>query len=314
MNSNQAVLDLDHLPELFPHAVARASELVSLGLSGGKISSRCRPNGPWQRLQPDLVLLSDSPPTRLQRLKAAWRVTGPHAVVTGREAMWLNGMPVTPCGAVHLAVPGSAATRADGSVLAERTTWMPDPLWRRGFPAAPLARATVDACRRTPTVEEVRFLLGEATSRGGVALGELHDEVGRLPARGATLLRRVLGEIDRGIRTAGARTAAELVRRAGLPPPRWTTRLTTADDVHLAVVDAWWDDIGLAWDADIHRPWSPRAGLSTMTRSARLTAAGVAFLHTNPDRVLDDPVSVMAELRTAHRLASARPRPPVVAS
>ncbi|WP_091457200.1 hypothetical protein [Actinokineospora iranica] len=294
--------------------MARASELVSLGLSGRSIRNRCLPRGPWQRLQSDVVLLTDAPPTRAQRLKAALRVTSPEAVVTGREAMWLNGMPVTPLGAIHLVVPDHVRGRADGSVTVERTIRMPDPLYRRGFPTAPLARATVDACRRTPSAGEIRVLVSEAVHRGGVPLSLLHEELARGPSAGTTLLRRVLAEIDRKVRSAGARIAAELVDLAGLPQPTWTARLSTVHDVHLAVVDAWWDNVGLAWDADIHRPWAPRPGLLASTRAARLTAAGIVAVRTEPPRVRDDTAAVVEELRGAYRLASARPRPEVIVS
>ncbi|WP_285503531.1 hypothetical protein [Actinokineospora sp. NBRC 105648] len=314
MQTNRKLLDVDELPRLFPEGVARAAELVSLGFSGHAIQSRCGPRGPWQRLQPDVVLLSDAPPNRLQRLRAALRVADPEAVVTGREAMWLNGIQLPPMGAVHVVVPSGHRTRSDGSVTIERTLRMPDPLWRKGFPTAPLARATVDACRRTPTAGEIRVLVLEAVHRGGVALAELHEELALGPSRGTTLLRRVLAEIDRGVRSAGARIATELIDRAGLPQPRWTARLSTRHDVHLAIVDAWWDNVAFAWDADIHRPWAPRTGLPALTRAARLTAAGIVAIHTDPIRIRLDTAAVAEELRGAYRLAAARPRPEVVMS
>jgi hypothetical protein len=157
-------------------------------------------------------------------------------------------------------------------------------------------------------------LVLEAVHRGGVSLDALHDELARAPSRGTTLLRQVLAEIDRGIRLAGSRIARELVTRAGLPQPQWGMRLSTADNVHLAAVDAWWDDVGMAWDADVHRPWAPRTALSVSTRAARLTSHGVVTVHTTPNRTRDDTAAVVEELRGAYRLASARPRPEVVAA
>ncbi|MGQ0839604.1 hypothetical protein [Actinokineospora sp.] len=315
METNRALLDLDRLPSLFPHGVARATELVALGLSGHHIRSRCGPSGPWQRLQPGLVLLSDAPPIRTQRLQAALRVVGPTAVVTGREALWLHGLPLHSFGAIHLLVPDGEPRRADGSITVESTRRPPDPLWRKGFPTAPLARATVDACRRMPSEGEVRVVVMEAVHRGGLPLDAIHEELAKGPTRGTALLRRVLAEIDRGVRFAGTRLARDLLQRAGLPPPRWGVRLSTGDDVHLAVVDAWWDDLGLVWDADIHRPWAPRSEESLSTRAARLTSVGVVTVHTAPGRLRTDTAAVVDEVRGAYRLAAARPRPEgVVAS
>ncbi|PPK69141.1 hypothetical protein V5P93_001516 [Actinokineospora auranticolor] len=262
----------------------------------------------------EVVVLADSGPSRVQRLREAMRLTQGDAVVTGREAMWLNGVPISSFGAIHLVVPARRPSRHDGSVRVETTSRMPDPLWRQGFPTAPLARATVDACRRTPGAGDVRVLAMEAVHRGGVTIAELHEELARGRSRGTTLLRRALAEIDRGVRTVVAGRAAEVVDRAGLPQPTWTARLSTADDAHLAVVDAWWDDVALAWDADIHRPWAPRTGLLALNRAARLTAAGIVAIHTDPARLRGDAHTVVDELKGAYRLATTRPRPEVVMS
>ncbi|MBM7772572.1 hypothetical protein JOD54_002776 [Actinokineospora baliensis] len=261
---------------------------------------------------PEIIQLTESGPGRLSRLRAALRVAHPDAVVTGREALWLNGIAVAPQGTVHLVVPLKRPSRADGSVIVERTPHMPDPLWRRGFPTAAPARAAVDACRRASTVDQVRELVSAAVHRGGVRMGELHAELVHAPSRGTTLLRRTLAEIDRGVRAVSARAAADLVDRAGLPPPRWTARLRTTADVHLAVVDAWWDEVALAWDCDLHQPWAPRAGTPALARAARLTAVGIVPLHTDPLRIRGDQSTVITELRGAYRLATARPRPEVV--
>ncbi|RLK55263.1 hypothetical protein [Actinokineospora cianjurensis] len=266
------------------------------------------------RHTPEVIQLAESGPSRLRRLRAAMRIAHPDAVVTGREALWLNGIPVPQLGVVHLLVPLKRPGRADGSVTVERTTRMPDPLWRRGFPTAPSPRAAVDACRRAATVDHVRELVTAAVRTGCVDVGDLHVELGLAPERGTTLLRRVLGEVDRDLRGRSARAAQDLVDRAGLPPPIWTARLSTSRDVHLAVVDAWWDEVAFAWDCDLHRPWAPRVGLPALARAARLTAAGIVPLHTDPFRVRADPDSVADELRGAYQLAAARPRPEVIMS
>lgn len=314
MDANRALLDLDRLTGLFPHGVARAADLVALGLPGARIDARCGPSGPWRRLRSGAVLLSGDPPARAQRLQDALGARGRGAVVTGREALWLHGLPVPPLGAIHLLVPAGRAARSDGEVVVERTTRLPDPLWRAGFPVAPLPRALVDAGRRTPSADEARALVLEAVHRGGASLDHVHAELARAPGRGAAALRRALAEIDRGVRSAGARAAREVVARAGLPPPRWGARLSTARNVHLGVVDAWWDDVGLAWDADLLRPWAPRDGAAAAARAARFLAVGVVAVRTAPDRLREEPAAVADELRAARGLAAARPRPGVVVS
>src|SRR6266540_3275865 len=92
MPRNRALVDLDALPTLFPHRVARATELIALGLTGTTIYDRCRPNGPWQRLAPGIVLLTAEPPTRTQRIASALRHAGPGAILTGWDALTRHGM------------------------------------------------------------------------------------------------------------------------------------------------------------------------------------------------------------------------------
>ncbi|CRK55571.1 hypothetical protein [Alloactinosynnema sp. L-07] len=314
METNQAVLDLESLPSVFPHGVARAAQLNALGLTRGDIRELCGENGPWQQLQPDVALLSDSPPTRAQRLQAALHLAGANGVVTGREAMWLHDLSTPSQGAIHLLVSSHGPRRSDGSVRIEPTIRPPNPLWRNGFPVAPLARATVDACRATASHTEVRVLVLDAIHVGAVPVESLRHELDRGRKQGTTLLRQVLADVDRGFRLAGGHIARELVARAGLPPPEWGIRLSTPDKVHLGIVDAWWDDVGMAWDFDAHRPWAARTAQSVSDRADRMTAHGVVAVHTTAQRAQKDAAAVVEDLRNAYRSASARPRPEVVAS
>ncbi|HVK26049.1 MAG TPA: hypothetical protein VM677_32220 [Actinokineospora sp.] len=258
--------------------------------------------------------MGDSPPNRAHRVMAALSLAGPDGVVTGREAMWLHGLPTLPQGAVHLLVPSHGPRRSDGSVRVEPTIRPPDPLWRMGFPTAALARATVDACRATVTYGEVRALALDAIVRGGVSITSLRHELEHGRKQGATLLRQVVADVDRGFRLAGTQAACRLVERAGLPPPEWEIRLRTPDGTHLCVVDAWWEDVGLAWDTDIHRAWAPRTAQTVSDRAARLARRGVTAVHTTAHQARTATAAAVRELRSAYLLASARPRPEVVSS
>ena len=101
-------IQLDKLNNLFPHHVARAEELIGLGLCGSSVYRRCQPGGPWQRVLPGVLLLGNSPPTPMQRVQAALRYAEPDGVLTGRHALVLHGMrsaPPMPYDAVHVLVP-----------------------------------------------------------------------------------------------------------------------------------------------------------------------------------------------------------------
>ncbi|WP_018683115.1 hypothetical protein [Actinokineospora enzanensis] len=296
----------------------RTNHLITRPDSNIDIDTELRPARPGALPSPtpatDPVPLPDRPAARERRLRAALDLAPTDAVVTGREAMWLNGIPIRPRGAIHLVAPSREPGRADGSVVVERTDRMPDPRWRRGFPTAPLPRATVDACRRGFTIAEVRAVAREAVERGGATIGELHAELVHSPGYGTTLLRRALAEIDRGVRSIAARRVTGVVDLAELPPPNWTARLSTPDDVHLAIVDAWWDDVGLAWDADLHRAWTPDSLPRAFARVTRLRAAGIVAVRTDAERMRVDPAGVARELRAAYGEAAGRPKPEVIMS
>ncbi|OLR95416.1 hypothetical protein BJP25_06615 [Actinokineospora bangkokensis] len=227
-------------------------------------------------------------------------------MVTGREALWLHGVDLAPQGAIHLLVPPSGRGRTDGSVSVERTDRLPDALWCNGFPTAPVPRAVVDACRRTLVEREVREVVSSAPVQ------EVRAELAFVGGRGTSVLRRVLSEVDRGVRSLSERVVTGVVEDAGLPPPRWSVRLSTVADVHLGVVDAWWDEVGLAWDVDLRQPWSPRGEAAMAARGARLRAVGVVPVCTSAQRLAGDRAGVVAELREGYRVAASLPRPEVV--
>lgn len=309
--TNQALVDLARLPRLFPHGVARAAELAALGLTDEHIHRCCGPDGPWRRLPDGVVLLSHSTPARTQRLQAALGMAAPGAVVTGREAMWLHGVPLPPSGAIHLLVGGRSAERNDGSVAVERVRRLPEPQWRSGFPVAPLARATVDACLRTSSYGEVRVLVLEAVHRRGLTLDAVSRELAGDRRKGVGILRAVLAEQSGHEKASRVRRAREIVALADLPAPTWGARLSTRDDVHLGRVDAWWPEVGLAWDAEIHDAWEPHTADATATRHARYLAAGIIPVHTVPARLDDQAEAVAKQLRAVYDFASRTPHPDV---
>jgi hypothetical protein len=315
MNANRALLDLDAIPRVFDHLVAPTRELIALGLTGRTIHERCRAGGPWQRLEPGLVLLTDEPPSRTQRIQAALTVAGAEAVLTGVDALALHGMSAARLdGPVHLLVPPRRQPGLVDGVLFERTHQLPEPLHRRGFPVAPLPRATIDTCRRAKAAEHVRALLAESIYRGRVTPATLRDELDRAGTRGTALSRRMLSEIDDKVRSVAQGWAKRLVHRAGLPTPRWRVPITSPNGSHVATADAWWDEVGLAWEVDSYAfDLSPADAAATLRRAARLTATGVLVVHTPPTQLRDEPSTVADLLRNAYEQAASRPRPEVKA-
>jgi len=299
--TNRFLIDLDVLAELFPHQVATSTELVRLGLSGDSIRQRCEPGGPWRLLQPGIVLLHSAEPTRGQLVQAALRHAGTDAILTGADAVRLHGFrSVDLAGPVDLLVPRRRQVRSTGLVRTQRTGSLPEPRMRAGFPVAPLPMAVIDAARRMSTPEAIHALLGEVVTAGRVTTAMLRDVLDHGSRRGTSLPRRVLGEIDTGLRGAAEHTARELVIRGRVPQPRWRTHATDELGGPLCVVDAWWADQRVAWDISC-------GGVDDLT-AARLAAARVRLVRTPPSRIRSESGRVAAELNAVLHHTPAAPR------
>jgi hypothetical protein len=313
--TNRALLDLDAIPGMFSHHVATSADLIALGLSGSTIEERCRDGGPWRRMQSGIVLLGDAPPSRAQRIQAALTVAGPEAVLTGVDALALHGLSGARLdGPVHVLVPPRRQSRLVDGVFFDRTNDPPVAQLRSGFPVAPLPRATIDTCRRAPSAEHVRALLRSVIREARVSPATLREELSRATSRGTALPRRILAELDDGVRSLAQGWARRLVSRAGLPTQRWRVRISGPSGAYLATPDAWWD-VGLAWEVDSYAfDLTPTDYAAALTRATHLTAAGILVVHTRPAQLRDEPAAVADLLTAAYAQASTRPRPDVDAA
>ncbi|SEP92618.1 hypothetical protein SAMN05216188_101938 [Lentzea xinjiangensis] len=268
---------------------------------------KCRPGGPWQRMHPGVVLLHNGPPTRDQQLTAALMRAGPGAVVTGAEACRRHGLPARGR-EIHVLVPGSA--RGSGALVVERASPMPPSSDMGGFPVVSAARAVVDACRQLRSADEATALVAAAIQKGRCTPETLALEA-RTNRYGTKLVREVLRELGRA-ESVAERDARRLSRKIGLTTPHWNATIVDADGVVIGRPDAWFDDVGLAWEIDSRAfHYEPQDYERTLTRNSRYAAAGILVVQTLPTRLRDCPEAVARELKKAHRAAAARPRPPV---
>lgn len=184
-------INLEALADLFTHRVAAVSDLVHIGLSPSLIASRCAQGGPWQLLMPGIMLMGKAPPTRVQLIHAAMRYAGRHAVVTGLDALQLHGMHALPArGPIHVLTRLRGGVSGCAAVFVERTGRLPNPVLRRGFLTAPLARAALDAVRRMGSASDVHAVLDEVSRF--IDPAELRAELEAAPRRGTTIARRIL--------------------------------------------------------------------------------------------------------------------------
>lgn len=305
----------DEFAALCGATVVRIHDLERLGLARSTVADRCRAGGPWLRMLPGIVKLNNGPPSRAERRRAALLYGGHGSVITGLDALELHGMErmPRPSGPVHLLVPARCRRAGAGLVLAERTERLPLAVAGR-WPLAPVARAALDSTRRIADREQVRATLAEVVQRDRCTPADLITELAEGCARGSRLPREVLAEIGDGVRSAAEANARSLVLRSGLPAPLWNPRLYDRAGRFIAMPDAWFDDVGMAWEID-SREWhlSPADYARTVDRHSAMTAQDVVVLHTQPSKLTHHRSEVLDELRRTYRNAGRRPRPLLLA-
>jgi hypothetical protein len=256
-----------------------------LGLPRSTIAHRCRVGGPWQALLPGVILLHNGPATRADRRRAAVLYCDESAaasasrapsLLTGLDALELHGLRriPSPFGPVHVLVHADVRRVGGGRLLVERTRRMPAPAGGR-WPLAPVVRAALDFARRSRDRGVVRSALAEVVQRRMGTVGQLGTELAAGPTRGSALPRQVLAEVSDGVRSAAEAQARTLARRSGLPAPLWNPRLYDGAGRFVAVPDAWFDDVAMAWEIDSNE-WhlSPEDYAATVARRGTLMAAG----------------------------------------
>lgn len=285
--------------------------LLALGVPRSTVYRRCLPERGWQLLLPGVVLLNAGKATDEQRLRAAVLYAGPDARVTGLAAAFCHGLRRVPdTGSVHVLVPDGRHPRNTGFVVIERTTRLPRPVLCDGVPCVPVARAVLDGARRLRDIDQIRALLAEAVQRGHCAPEQLATELDAGGQHGSARPRQVLGEVVDGVRSVAESHARRLARRSGLPAPCGNVEVRDGAGRLIATPDAWWPDVGLAWEIDsLDYHFAPADYRRTVGRNARYSAHGVPFLQTVPSRLTTEPGKVLDELRSAYAAAAARPRP-----
>jgi hypothetical protein len=303
------------LPQLFPDAIATRKQLLGLGISKDTIDRRCRPGGPWRKLLIGIVQLDGGRTTEHQFHRAALLHAGAGAMLTGVAGAAVRGvvrLPREPRTAVLIPVTRRVASRDFALVM--RTDRLPGATVVRGLPTAPLARCLADAAARCTDVDAVRALFADAVQRGLCSVADLADELDEPRRPHTARARAAFVEIADGTRSAAEAWAREVVRRSVLPTPRWNVGLYTAGGVLLGVVDAYWEDVGLAWEIQSKAyHLDPVAFARDLEKQVALPRAGVVLVPTLASRLRTEPRAVIGELVDAWARAAASPAPAVTA-
>ena len=288
------------LPDVVSYATLRER-----GLSRSTIARRCRPDGPWQRLFPGVVLLTDSDPTREQLLRGVHCKFGSETVITGVDALHAHGITARQPGVVRLLVPAECRTALPELIVSERTSRRPQPCWHRGLPFAPPARAAIDAARAESERHRIRMLLRAPLYFGACTVEQLWSALTNCGQHSTAVLRRELRQLGTGEHIADFGTALRILRHGSIPQPRWHATLTDHDGRDLGSVDAWWDGPAVAWR--FHD--TPHPGVEP--NHVTTTGSGVILVRSSPARLHEHPARVRTDIATAIRWGASRPRPTV---
>jgi hypothetical protein len=291
--------------------VVRNSELDRLGVPRSTASWRARPGGPWQRLEPGILLLATGEPSAANRRQAALLYAGGGAMLTGATACRMYGLRSAPAaGPVHVLVPHRRRRTSTGSTLVERTRRLPPHRSVDRVPCAAPARAVIDAVRRLRDLRAVRALIAEAVQRQLVTPQDLSSELRGCTTRGTALPRKVLKEVVAGVRSVSEAEARDLLRRSGLPEPVWNQDVYTRDGTWLGRPDACWLALGVVLEID-SMEWhlSPVDYRRTQARQRRFAKAGVTVVPAAPADIRENGPRVVEEVKGA--LAEARRHAPL---
>jgi very-short-patch-repair endonuclease len=227
---------------------------------------------------------------------AALLAVGKPAALSHRAAAVVDEMLPPDARAIDVTVIGRRARSRPGIVVhsaAELTV-----VRKRGLPVTTPARTLLDLATSLPSAVLERAY-AEAQVRRLVTPDDVRAELAT--HRGAPAMRRILDTTE-PTRNAIERRLAALVRRAGLPRPKYNAPL------HGYEVDALWEAERLVVETDGWATHGHRAAFERdRAKAADLVARGYVVLRFTWRQIVSDPDLVAARIAAA--LARRRPQP-----
>ena len=285
------------------------------GMPTSTLDRYIAPGGRWQRLLPGVYLAVTGQATQEQREMAALLYAGRQSLITGAAAVRRHHLRAAGSDLVDVLVPANVQRQSVGFVRVHRTRLMPERIYVTGpIRFTKPARAVADAARSLTRFDDVRHVVCDAVQRRACTVADLAQELSAGPAKGSTLFREALAEIDDGVRSVAEADARQLILRSDLPKPMFNARLYDENGDFIAMVDEWWPEAGVAAEVD-SRAYHLTAGDHDRTteRHDTLIAHGILALHFPPKRLKTDPQGVLSDLRSAIEQGLARPRLPITA-
>ncbi|MEU0082556.1 hypothetical protein [Streptomyces sp. NPDC006274] len=284
--------------------LATYRQLTTLGCAPSTISDRCRPDGPWRRLLPRVVLLQTGRPSPRQRLHTAVLYAGDHALLTGRAALRLYGVraagPRERADTVDVVVSDGRNPRGAGYVRVHRTRRSLQGRRIEGLPCATPARASADAVPYLADQREVTALLAEVVQQRRCTVPELAEALRAVHRCSDPRVVATMEGLAAGVRSIAESDARAVLRASPIPPPLWNPLLHLADGTFLACPDAYWPHGGVVLEVD-SREWhlNPEGWERTMARRNLMTRHGLRVLSVSPSQLRETPGHVLATIQDA---------------
>ena len=289
-------------------------QALECGLTPKAIDYRLRPGGPWRAMLPGVYLAMTGTPTPEQRDMAALLYAGSQSVITGAVAVRRHRLSCAGPNLIDVLIPADVRRRSTGFVRIQRTTRMPEGIYRTGpirF-AAP-HRAVADAARTMTSFADVQAVVCAALQRGRCTLPFLIEELNEGPSAGSRSLRRALAEVGDGVRSTAEADLRKLIHRSDLEKPLYNAWLYSPDGDFIAKPDAWWQRAGVAGEVDSREYHMEAAGYrATQMRHNRMEGYGINVQHWLPSVITNEPRTVLSDLRRAIAAGCARPPLPIV--
>lgn len=275
--------------------VVHRDQLVALGLGSAAIAGRVA-SGRLHRVLPCVYAVGHValPEGGREMAVQLWRA--PSGVLSHDTAAWIWGF-AGASAVVHVSGPAGGTASQSGTVVHRIRRLDPtDIRSRNGFRVTSPARTILDLAASTPA-RDLERAVAEARVIGLVRERHLRDVLERYPRRPGTRVLAGVLDAERGpalTRSEIERNLLELVRKAGVAPPRTNARLNGYE------VDALWAEERLVVELDsfrFHR--SRRAFERDRRKSAELQTAGYRVLQVTWRQLQDRPEAVVAQIAAA---------------
>ena len=293
--------------------VTRHQAVAECGLTQKAVEHRIRPGGQWRVILPGIYLTHTGLPSPEQRQMSALLYAGSRSVITGAVAVRLHRLDCAGLNVIDVLVPSDVRRGSAAFVQIERTTRMPDDIYRTGaIRFAPPHRAVADAARKMTRFSDVQAVVCTALQKNRCSLESLAEELENGPSAGSRQLRAAVAEVGDGVRSKAEADLKTLIDHSDLEEPVYNAELYDLDGVFIAKPDAWWPRAGVAGEVDsIEYHLKARDYRDTVMRHNHMERYGINVQHWVPSVIAYESSTVIADLRSAIDTGCQRPPLPI---